>query len=220
MESSAYRSSRWRRPPRAPPQTLLSNLPFTYSHFPPSNKLKFLPKFYIDRHVSREAIIQELFDHRNPFRPEYDEELIEWILHNGRKLFLTILDSHIGKTPFDNLCSLECFRARGINDDHMPWTEASRFRPTSDPESEPWFHATWGKHMDYFERSQWRFLVPVITSDQFTYGLQPDQILPFLRIDGQPKEGAFGRVYCVQVEPSHLDIGVPVKHVSFPPRRV
>lgn len=215
MGSQALRSSRCRRPP--PPQTLLSKLTFAYSHFPPSNRLKFLPEVCIDRLVSREAVIEELFDDKNPFEPEHDEALIQWILHKGRKLLLTILDTRIAKNPTDNFDSLDCFQAHGVNDDQLPWTDSSRFHPIVDAESEPWFHDTWSLHMDCFERSQWMFLVPVITSNQFIYRLQAEQILPFLQVDGEPKAGAFGRVYCVEVEPSHIDIGFPIKHVGSDP---
>ncbi|ENH62796.1 hypothetical protein FOC1_g10006259 [Fusarium oxysporum f. sp. cubense race 1] len=100
----------------------------------------------------------------------------------------------------------------------MPWTDSSRFLPIDDIENETWFHDVWSKEMDTnFRRSQWRFVVPVITSTQFRYRLEAHQVLPFLQVVGNPKEGAFGRVYCVQVEQSHIDIGFPVKRVKETP---
>lgn len=220
MELQERRSTRSRRPPQqARHRKLASQLSeqLVVSQFPPGCKFEFLPKACIDRLVSRGAIIQELSDPANPFKPE-DEEFIQWVLHKARKLFLTILDSRLVEGPSDKLYSLDCFQTRGLNDDRMPWTDSSRFRPVDDIENETWFHDVWGKEMDTnFRRSQWRFVVPVITSTQFTYKLQAHQVLPFLHVVGSPKEGAFGRVYCVQVEQSHIDIGFPVDRVSSHP---
>ncbi|KAJ4246499.1 hypothetical protein NW762_013439 [Fusarium torreyae] len=217
MKSQERRSTGCRRPPQqARQRTLVSQLSeqLVYSQFPPGCKFDFLPKACIDRLVSREAIIQELSDPANPFKPE-DEAFIQWILHKARKLFLTILDSRIVEGPSDKLYSLDCFQTRGLDDDQMPWTESSRFLPTDNIEDETWFHDVWSKEMDTnFRRSQWRFVVPVITSTQFTYRLQAHQVLPFLEVVGNPKEGAFGRVYCVNVEQSHIDVGFSVKRIA------
>ncbi|KAM0236219.1 hypothetical protein ACHAP5_009470 [Fusarium lateritium] len=213
--SQKCRSIGSRRPPQqARQRKLFSQLSeqLVNSQFPPGCKFEFLPKARIDRLVSREAIIQELSDPANPLNPE-DEALIQWILNKARKLFLTILDSRLVEGPSDKLYSLHCFQTRGFDDNQMPWTESSRFLSTDDIENETWFHDVWIKYMDTnFRRSQWRFVVPVITSTQFTYRLQAHQVLPFIQVVGHPKEGAFGRVYCVEVEQSHIDIGFPVKH--------
>ncbi|KAH7216175.1 kinase-like domain-containing protein [Fusarium oxysporum] len=217
MESQERRSTSGRRPPQqARQRNLASQLleQLVKSQFPPGCKFEFLPKARIDRLVSREAIIQELSDSANPFKPE-DEVFIQWILHKARKLFLTILDSRLVEGPSDKLYSLDCFQARGLDDDQMPWTDSSRFLPIDDIENETWFHDVWSKEMDTnFRRSQWRFVVPVITSTQFRYRLEAHQVLPFLQVVGNPKEGAFGRVYCVQIEQSHIDIGFPVKRIA------
>ncbi|TXB97036.1 hypothetical protein FocTR4_00011158 [Fusarium oxysporum f. sp. cubense] len=217
MESQECRSTSGRRPPQQPRQrNLASQLSeqLVDSQFPLGCKFKFLPKARIDRLVSREAIIQELSGSANPFKPE-DEAFIQWILHKARKLFLTILDSRLVEGPSDKLYSLDCFQARGLDDDQMPWTDSSRFLPIDDIENETWFHDVWSKEMDTnFRRSQWRFVVPVITSTQFRYRLEAHQVLPFLQVVGNPKEGAFGRVYCVQIEQSHIDIGFPVKRIA------
>ncbi|EXK84511.1 serine/threonine protein kinase [Fusarium oxysporum f. sp. raphani 54005] len=217
MESQERRLTSGRRPPQqARQRKLASHLleQLVDSQFPPGCKFEFLPKACIDRLVSREAIIQELSDPANPFKPE-DEAFIQWILHKARKLFLTILDSRLVEGPSEKLYLLDCFQARGLDDDQMPWTDSSSFLPIDDIENETWFHNLWSKEMDKnFRRSQWRFVVPVITSTQFIYRLQAHQVLPFLQVFGSPKEGAFGRVYCVQVEQSHIDIGLPVKRIA------
>ncbi|KAM0228896.1 hypothetical protein ACHAPO_010420 [Fusarium lateritium] len=216
MKPQERRLTSCRRPPQqARQRKLVSQLsePLVYSQFPPGCSYEFLPKAYIDRLVSRETIVQELFDHENPYKTQ-DEELIQWILHKARKLFLTILDSRVVETPLEKLYSLDCFQARGLDDDRMPWTDSSNYIPINNTSDEEWFRDVWIKEMNTFRRSQWRFLVPVIIPTQFIYRLHAHQVLPFLQVVGNYKEGAFGRVYCVEVEPSHIDFGFSVQHIA------
>ncbi|RSL69540.1 hypothetical protein CEP53_002156 [Fusarium sp. AF-6] len=60
--------------------------------------------------------------------------------------------------------------------------------------------------MEYpFQISQWKFVVPVLSTDRFRYSLEPEQILPFTLLDDVVKQGAFGRVYRVGIHHSHID---------------
>jgi hypothetical protein len=188
---------------------------FVHSLFPPTCKFEFLPKESIDKLVLKETVIQELSDPESRFKPAQEEEFIQWILHKAPRLFLTVLDSRIVKEPYDKYYSLCSFRARGFDDDQMPWTDSSILRPIHASSDRGWFDHVWSKEMNTnFRRSQWRFVVPTITSKQFIYKLHAHQVLPFLKVVSDPKEGAFGRVYCVQVEKSHIDIGFLVERVS------
>ncbi|KAL3600107.1 hypothetical protein FPOAC2_04338 [Fusarium poae] len=188
---------------------------FVHSLFPPTCKFEFLPKESIDKLVLKETVIQELSDPESRFKPAQEEEFIQWILHKAPRLFLTVLDSRIVKEPYDKYYSLCSFRARGFDDDQMPWTDSSILRPIHASSDRGWFDHVWSKEMNTnFRRSQWRFVVPTITSKQFIYKLHAHQVLPFLKVVSDPKEGAFGRVYCVQVEKSHIDIGFLVERIA------
>jgi hypothetical protein len=51
--------------------------------------------------------------------------------------------------------------------------------------------------------TQWEFLAPVFSPDEYSYNLPSECILPFTWKDPKPKEGAFSAVYRVKIHAAH-----------------
>jgi hypothetical protein len=75
----------------------------------------------------------------------------------------------------------------------------------------------WSKFRIYnFCREQWRFLAPVFSQQNFKIDLEPDHILPFIEKSNLVKEGAFGRVFPVEIHPAHQkDLVLNVRFLSI-----
>lgn len=169
---------------------------------------EFLPQSAISELVDRDAIIRELWEPGKDLTDD-DKNLVQWIQNDAPQLFLTMIYS---RTPDIDSCSRKCmsmklFRKHDLSDDRLPLTHTVDFlcTPSTDDEERN-CRNIWNEGMEfYFKPSQWKFVVPVISSTKFTYSLQPGQILPFTVVDDVVKGGAFGRVYRVKIHPSHID---------------
>ncbi|KAM6530315.1 hypothetical protein FALCPG4_008439 [Fusarium falciforme] len=182
---------------------------------------EFLPQSAISELVDRDAIIRELWGPGKDLTDD-DKNLLQWIQNDAPQLFLTMIYS---RTPDIDSCSRKCmsmklFRKHDLSDDRLPLTHTVDFlcTPSTDDEERN-CRNIWNEGMEfYFKPSQWKFVVPVISSIKFTYSLQPEQILPFTVVDDVVKGGAFGRVYRVKIHPSHIDhdIGeIAVKEITI-----
>ncbi|KAF4982594.1 hypothetical protein FZEAL_1826 [Fusarium zealandicum] len=178
------------------------------SDFPLGSSSWYLPPDSIDKLVTRDAIIQELDLTAGDLVQQY-EWLVQWILTEARRVFLTVIESGICGCPHHKVASMKWFCAHGLNDHRLPWIDWDSF-PTITPvgDEQIWCHDTWDLKImnNCFKRCQWKFLVPVICSRHFMYKLHPEQLLPLTRVNKEEmKEGAFGRVYHVEIHRLHID---------------
>ncbi|KAF9882273.1 tol-like protein [Colletotrichum karsti] len=159
--------------------------------------LKYLPQDCIQGLVTRKAIADELGLQSN----DPDSEFTEWILKAAPKLFLITLSSQFVRGSAELRDSMRLFQLHGFDDSQLPWTDSSAFPDDS-------IKGLWERSemTDYFPPAQWKLLALVMDSGTFTYKIRPGEILPFTRVlSERPKEGAFGKVYRVKVQPSHTD---------------
>lgn len=170
------------------------------SRFDPEEK-HFLPEGCLDELLTLEVVIKELLD-KDDLRPEElrlpekKKDVVDFILSKAPKVFATAVVSGLrGKLL---AVAMVKFHSIGFHDECLPVTE-------HDSKHLKMFQDLWSNMtIRYFRQEQWRFLAPVFSRTNCKLDLKPGHILPFIKkYDNNVKEGAFGRVYRVEIHPAH-----------------
>lgn len=162
--------------------------------FPDNLNQKYLPSGIYEAYLNESLVRSEL--RLDPYdRSKDTARLIQFILTKARKVFLALVD--LGWDPALIHRYLEQFQKQNFTDVNLPFE-------MDFCHSSPAF-AQWGiaRQNKMFE-SQWKFLAPIFSKDNFNPKLHPMQPLPFTEI-GLPRGGGTAVVYRVQVHPPHLE---------------
>jgi len=170
----------------------------------------FLPHGELDTVMTRELVIKKLTLEADVQQSSVDDAL-DFIFRIGAKALFatTVLGGFFGD---DLLLAMLQFRDAGFSDQSLPILAESDFRPsffgnqTSRPEK-PW--NTYTVHA--FGTNQWKFLSPVLSSDNFELNLHPQHVLPFVQME-EMAAGAFGSTYRGTIHASNYR--APSHHVS------
>ncbi|KAH8647683.1 hypothetical protein BX600DRAFT_518111 [Xylariales sp. PMI_506] len=166
------------------------------SLFPQNEKPhKFLPENEITDLVKKDAIKEELSRSSHP----PTDELIEFVYKQARKLFLIVLQ--IEAPPQE---TMRFFSDHNISDNDLPILGLDVDEDPPVPHPFCTRKKLWGaRRLSSFSDEQWKFLAPVFSNKTFTYKLQPEHIWPFTWVDNTIREGAFSKVFQVEIHAAH-----------------
>lgn len=140
-----------------------------------------------------------------------DDELVHWIAVNAKKVFaLTVI---VTKSSIKTRQAMILFRTEGFTDKSLPVDnprEKDKIKQDL-PKSLTW-------HLSdrfTFYQTQFQFLAPVFEKKTYSFNLREEHILPFNScMDRAPGDGAFSKVYCLEIEQSHNG-HLPLKKVRL-----
>ncbi|KAI3336766.1 hypothetical protein HD806DRAFT_517809 [Xylariaceae sp. AK1471] len=162
----------------------------------------------IDQLVQEDAVRQELRRAQTP----YDDALVEFILHRGKKLFCIAL---LASTRNSNIVDVMRFFDGNQFEDSKLSTEIGTASSASQQNDYSYLtkekldsldRGLWTSHA---RRSicdaQWEVIVPIFSTERANYSFIDATILPFKNIDLDRKlRGAFSKVYKVKISPGHF----------------
>ncbi|KAF4835116.1 putative protein kinase [Colletotrichum tropicale] len=175
---------------------------------------EFLPKRYINKIISREAIQEELFF--DQALDEQEKALVKFIHAHAKKVFATVylvLDGG-GSLLLD---TMRYFQQHNFTDRALPVKNLQRVDdarnsktklpfPFDFSQQQPRLRRIWSQiRVRSFYKNQWIFLAPVFTKNTFRHTLHPDIILPFTWKNTVVKEGRFSKVHQVEIHKDHQE---------------
>ncbi|KAF2825062.1 hypothetical protein CC86DRAFT_353840 [Ophiobolus disseminans] len=171
---------------------------------------KYLPDHRIEELIDLDAIEHELgkirgqpdVDHEK-YNDDFRRDLARWILSKSRRVFAITVQCEL--KPRLLLLSMILFKRHGFND------EALQLQPLKDPQKilvwnppKAFPPQIWNQSKkNTFYETQWKFLVPVFSPEQYDYDLNQNVIFPFTVIGSIPKDGAFSFVYRIRIHEGH-----------------
>ncbi|KAJ0116629.1 hypothetical protein J7T55_009779 [Diaporthe amygdali] len=118
------------------------------------------------------------------------DPLIDFIMAKAKKVFAIAI--RIGIPAQELRVAMQLLRNAGISDESLPIDQGSL--------PEEWDLL---RTIDFCTQ-QWSFIAPVFSRRKFTYDLEPQAILPFIKRVSKCDPGASGRVWQLQIDKSHL----------------
>lgn len=168
----------------------------------------FMPEGVLNEVITRKSILNAMdIEHPNP----EDEELVTFILQKAKKVFATLISIKLDQNKSLQSAMLK-FREHGIDDSRLPIEDTedksknvlAALEPKVKRKNKIWSGST----IAHFCNDQWRFLVPVFSTDAKTdinrYNLPHSTILPFVKKHADFDEGSFGKVYKYEIHPNHI----------------
>jgi len=156
---------------------------------------EFLPHNIPSKIITQDAILGEF---QEIVTSPISQDLVRFIHHHAKVVFLlTISINLVGQDLYN---AMELFQSQNFADGCLPVSKMC-----TDPEYGAVFsHRMWTKmRKKSFSDNQWWFIAPVFTKDKFAYSFQLDCILPFKWTNKIIKEGAFSRVFQIEIHPYH-----------------
>lgn len=170
-------------------------------------KADFWPEGSLRKIIMENDISTELYPRATERGPPFvDNELIQFVQKNGKKLLAICLMCRIRRSDLE-LAMYE-FRKCGLNDQSLPVSQEVLL-----PYAErlQWYEPD----VHNFLQHQWKFVVPKFSMSRCLMpGLADGTILPFVELLTVAK-GNFGTVYKVRVHPSHFDPNDPIHQVRY-----
>ncbi|KAK4198543.1 HET-domain-containing protein [Triangularia verruculosa] len=157
---------------------------------------EFVPNTCIESLLTPDAVRQGLYLSDDP---EFDEEVIDFVMKSARKLFITSLLAGLGARDHELANAMKQFEENGVDDKSLPLPD-SAFRIDEDGEPlDPWT----GVSRRNFRKDQWMVLVPTISESNPELDLDPHCILPIIEKSKAGESGAFGVVFQVKIHKEH-----------------
>lgn len=168
---------------------------------------EFLPYDQFDKFVARENVA-DVINSINDAQPHERESLIEFVMKDGKKLFLILL--LVARDPQSLYPLLRGLQSQGITDKLLP-IEICRDETTNlyigtttrdDVEARFDFFDEWDMHdRDLFEKYQWIFLAPVFDGTTFHFHFHPKTTLPYLHKKEIRSETTLGQKVADEKQP-------------------
>jgi hypothetical protein len=190
---------------------------FSDSVFDTGATKPFAPAGTIEQLVVRDTVRAALAIHKDD---DGEDNLVDFITNKAYKLFAIVV--HVGFVPDYIFYAMEMFMENDIDDNNLPIihveSELERARKRSqgdenlssqresvltsiDPEEEVWSFA---RRIEFYSK-QWKFLVPVFSTEEDNIELFPSTILPFTYKGDETKSGGFGEVFKVGIDVRHIE---------------
>ena len=143
---------------------------------------------------------------------ENDRALANYILERARKVFLVTICSKL--EPERLYAAMKRFKSCDFDDDCLPLEEWSPENLKNDSDNHPLalmkgcqgegMERIWDvRHISGFQREQWKFLAPIISTAKRNHEFG-QHILPFIERGTAPSSGAHGIVYRYAIHPAHF----------------
>ncbi|KAF2627583.1 HET-domain-containing protein [Macroventuria anomochaeta] len=182
----------------------------------------FLPRGELDRLITRDSILAELEIKEE--NADEAEDLIDFILQKARRLFAIVVYIRLPRVEDAMLL----FQANDFHDARLPIEEWTRdvFEAKLRENIEHPFIVMQGvlrRRRDYiwsrsyiydFQKRQWEFLAPIISTEETNDCHNSNAILPFITQYTNLAEGSFGVVSKYAIHPDHIYIGKGCAAVS------
>ncbi len=166
---------------------------------------KFVPADSLRALLTEEAIKHEL-----SLIGKRSEELSHYIVSEASKVFAILV--YIDMASF-----IEEFYQKGISDTLLPMdfkglnNDDSIALSVGSVQQSKAFTSWKYVQISSFSDSQWIFLAPIFTDDQFVHGLHDYCALPFTWVNREtPKTSLFSTVHEAIIHPGHLRVNSPV----------
>ena len=174
----------------------------------------FLPRGELDRLITRESIVAELEIEEGEAEAE---NLIEFILQKAKRLFAIIVYIRLPKLGDAMLL----FQKNKYDDERLPieeWTKEAFEANLLENTEHPFIvmqgivkrkkDCIWSKGYIYdFQKRQWEFLAPMISTEETNDCHNTNVILPFTTQHSNLAEGSFGVVSKYEIHRDHIFIG-------------
>ncbi|KAK7993701.1 short-chain specific acyl-CoA dehydrogenase [Apiospora arundinis] len=179
-----------------------------------SSSRQFLPDGTGTSLVTDEVIWKELdLAHLMPDQGEFCKDLVQWILNDAKKVFLTLI--RCGMTADSARTAMHWFFYEGFDDKRLSDTELSAEDKEQVFRKNVWSNLNAHNFLEIF---RWENLAPVFTRAQYNYNLPEKGIFPFVVKDANAKEGAFSWVHKVTIHSQHTEHNI--KEVAIKEIRV
>lgn len=190
----------------------------------------FLPHDKVDELVTKTIVESTIFTASLDAPKELGNttDLIQFVLLEGKQLFLIFLMSRKDWSRTDLALALKSCKDENLHDDSLP-VGFSKERPstvyslkTAEDGRLCSLYGEWDRdHKDLFDTWQRRVAVPVFDSDgPFRFHFYAGQVLPFLEISVVPAGGgAFGAVSRAVIHAEHIKNMVIPKYYWTPPQK-
>ncbi|KAM0550685.1 hypothetical protein ACHAPJ_008749 [Fusarium lateritium] len=176
---------------------------------------EYLSEGDVDRLITYESVRKELKTCCSGTFCETDTFLIDFIMSRSKKVFALTCLVLEGPKIYE---AMKTFKDKSFDNNSLPIElsnneaktsstgkpQRSRFvksHPKAFKKREIWNAA----RLSEFEKRQWEFLAPVFDEAEFIRDLDERLILPLKQISNEAKEGTFGDIYQVEINPKHLD---------------
>lgn len=171
----------------------------------------FWPASIIRDLTTKDTVRQVLYSNSE----DYNEELVNFISIHAKRLFCltaTTLGSAQKLLTAMKLFYEKDYKDSDLSAETLDDIKAADNHTAIDEQLKSLDKKLWRKKAVYdFQETQWKALVPILSTAQSNYNFKPKTILPFISIENNVGSGAFSRVHKVEIHPDHYqDTQCPV----------